>query len=63
MSKYIVRFTPAYTNKPKEVECTSVHEAQLLLEWFNSVNTPSEIILVEVKETILSDSSRAKASV
>ena len=49
-----VRFTPPYSNRPKDIECVDSREAQQLVEWLGKVtDLRPQIISKSVVETVI----------
>ena len=56
----MVRFTPPYSNKPKNIHCETMQEAQLLAAWMDGLGaTDNKVAIVSSSqvETVLSDST------
>jgi hypothetical protein len=49
-SPFAVRWQPPYSNAPKAQPCATYKEAELLRDWFRSINIIAEIIRYEVIE-------------
>ena len=56
----VVRFTPPYSNKPKDIPVGTMQEAQLLAAWMDGLGaTDNKVAIVSISqvEAVLSEST------